>query len=235
MIEPIGKIVSPYKEKFGIPRQPQLVSAVKARVEIMTTVCAPESFEGLEKFNFIWLLCLFHQATNKSSKVRPPRLGGNKKMGVFATRSPYRPNPISLSLVKLCEIEHDTQGRRTVLHVEGIDLVNLTPVFDIKPYISNYDTPWEQANDGWLEQGKPQSLLVEWSDLALKQIQELSHKKTDLDLIENVLKWDPRPAYHASKQDNEERDYHCILDCFDIRFNVKSAQVIILEVKLTNR
>ncbi len=227
MIQEIGTIVSPYKEKFGIPRQPHLVSELAAKVEVPFSCCAPDAFDGLQDFNFIWLLCLFHQAKTKSSKVRPPRLGGNKRLGVFATRSPFRPNPLALSLVKLVRIEFNHQRRVNVLHVQGIDLVDGTPVLDIKPYITEHDTPWESVRMGWNVEEPLVPLEVKWSENVLEQLAHLDQGKELKTKIEEVLRWDPRPAFHS---DDANRLYHCRLESYDIHFSVFGTQVNIQKI-----
>lgn len=228
--KPIGIIRSPFKEKFGLPKQPHLAGDIRASIEISTSVCAPESFDQLEGFNFIWLLAHFHLAHSKSSKVRPPRLGGNEKVGVFATRSPFRPNPLSLSLVKLLSIHHDEDAKKMILTVSGIDLVDETPLFDIKPYIPSHDTPWEEVQTGWVENTKEKHFEVVWSDQAKNLIQALDISFEQEQTISNILKLDPRPAYHQST-----KSYFVLLDQFDIEFKVQNHQVIILNLKNSTR
>lgn len=228
MIEPIGVVRSPYKEKFGIPRQPHLAKSVSAQIEIPFAKAAPEAFEELAGFNFIWLIGQFHLANSTSSKVRPPRLGGNKRIGAFATRSPFRPNPLSLSLIKLLHIEYCEKKRLTILHVHGIDLVDGTPLFDIKPYIKEHDTPWEEATSGWIQNIETRPLHVDWSELALSKIMNPEQKN----LIESVLCLDPRPSFH---EDQSNKTYHCQLEDYDVHFSVQNAQVKILDLTRTRR
>ncbi len=229
-ITPIGIVRTPFKEKFGIPKQPHLAKEVQATIEISTAVCAPESFDQLDGFNFIWLLGYFHLAESRSTKVRPPKLGGNEKIGVFATRSPFRPNPISLSLVKLISIHHDEIEKKVFLVISGIDLVDETPVFDIKPYISNHDTPWEEVSTGWTGKAAENNLEVLWSEKAKKKIDSLSISINQQELITSVLRLDPRPAYH-----NTDKSYYILLDQFDIEFGIQNYQVIILNIKNSTR
>ncbi|PIP90175.1 MAG: tRNA (N6-threonylcarbamoyladenosine(37)-N6)-methyltransferase TrmO [Bdellovibrionales bacterium CG12_big_fil_rev_8_21_14_0_65_38_15] len=229
-ITPIGIVRTPFKEKFGIPKQPHLANEVQATIEIATAICAPESFEQLEGFNFIWLLGCFHLAESKSTKVRPPKLGGNEKVGVFATRSPFRPNPLSLSLVKLISIHHDEASKKMILTISGIDLVNETPVFDIKPYIPSHDTPWEPVKTGWVEDSSDKTYEVIWSDEAKSKVKELEVTTDQQKMINSILKIDPRPAYH-----NSHKSYFIVLDQFDIEFTVQNHQVIILNIKNSTR
>ncbi len=229
-ITPIGIVRSPFKEKFGIPKQPHLANEVQATIEISTAVCAPESFEQLEGFNFIWLLGCFHLAESKSTKVRPPKLGGNEKVGVFATRSPFRPNPLSLSLVKLISIRHDERAKKMILTICGVDLVNETPIYDIKPYIPSHDTPWEQVKTGWVEKSQDKIFEVIWSDEANACVTSLGITTDQQNMITSLLKFDPRPAYHES-----DKSYFILLDQFDTEFRVQNHQVIILKIKNSTR
>lgn len=228
MIKPIGEVRSPYKEKFAIPRQPHFAPSIKAQVIIPHKNCAPESFEGLDSFTFIWLVSLFHQAKSNSSKVRPPRLGGNKKIGTFATRSPFRPNPIGLSLVKLIAIERDDQKRQTILRIEGVDLVDQTPILDIKPFIPEHDSPWEKILQSWVDEFPSKTLTVSWSEKA----QSFLHDQNEImAAVEEVLRLDPRPAFH---EDEAQKKYHCRLFQYDFHFSVENDQVIIFDVTVSN-
>jgi len=229
-ITPIGIVQSPFKEKFGIPKQPHLANEVQATIEISTSVCAPESFEQLEGFNFIWILGCFHLAESNSSKVRPPKLGGNEKVGVFASRSPFRPNPLSLSLVKLISINHDEISKKMILTISGIDLVNETPVFDIKPYVPSHDTPWEPVTTGWVDSSSDKIFDVVWTDEARARIEELGISTDQQKMINSILKLDPRPAYQTS-----DKSYFIVLDHFDTEFVVQNHQVIILNIKNSTR
>lgn len=223
MIEAIGTIISPFKEKFGIPRQPHLACKIKATIEVPFKLCPQEAFSQLEGFNFIWLISHFHLANSSNAKVRPPRLGGNKKIGVFATRSPFRPNPLGLSLVKLVRINFLADKKVTHLEIEGVDLVHGTPILDIKPYIESHDTPWEKATYGWPVDQDIQTLQVSWKPEVLEKIISPS----DQSLIESILSLDPRPAFH---QDQDDKIYHCLIKQYDIHFSIKNDQVLILDL-----
>jgi len=222
-IEPIGYIRCGFSQKFAIPRQSQLGREIKARIEISMERCPPECFSELAGFNFIWLISLFHEAGHSQSKVRPPRLGGNKRVGVFATRSPFRPNPIALSLVKLEEIEFNTELKKNILHIKGLDLLDQTPVLDIKPFVHAHDTPWEQVTSGWDVDQEITRLSIHWEDKARLKIQDESVMAS----IEAILSLDPRPAFH---QEKIKKDYHFKIDNWDIHFYVQNAQVIIFDV-----
>ena len=194
-IEPIGVVFSCYREKFGIPRQPNLVTAAKAVIELDPRYASKESVDGLEQYSHIWVIFWFHEtaAQGWKSLVRPPRLGGNKKMGLYATRSMFRPNPIGQSLVKLESIEFGEQVR---LHLSGIDLLDQTPVIDIKPYIP-YVESIPDATAGNFQQAPENCIKVIFTKEALLQLQQFQDRCNDLQrLIEQVLGQDPRPAYH---------------------------------------
>lgn len=204
-IEPIGVVRSCYSEKFGIPRQPGLVAAAKAVIELDPRYGSKESVAGLEGYSHIWVLFWFHQTAAQGWKpqVRPPRLGGNEKMGLFATRSMFRPNPIGQSLVKLDSIEF---GEKVKLHISGADLLDQTPVIDIKPYIP-YVESIPDANAGRFQQPPAGDIAVTFSAAALSQLEQFienyPERYADLgQLIEQVLGQDPRPAYH--KEDGKE-------------------------------
>lgn len=196
-IEPIGCIQSCFKEKFGIPRQPLLAPAATGVLILHPPYDRYEAIEGLDQVSHIWLTFLFHQAmaAPTSLKVRPPRLGGNRSLGVFATRSTHRPNHLGQSVVRLDRLE---PGR---LYLSGIDLVDGTPVIDIKPYVPYADVVVDAANA--IAPTPPSLISVEWSTLAWDQA--ITHqkrlKKPVTALIEQCLAQDPRPAYHHHDAD----------------------------------
>lgn len=199
-LQPIAKIHSPYKEKFAVPRQPGLVPSAIARLEMLPPFDDINAFVGLEEFSHLWLSFIFHE--NKVSEqfqpmVRPPRLGGNKRVGVFATRSPNRPNPIGLSLVEFHGLEQK-QGK-IYLRLSNIDLVDGTPVIDIKPYIPYADAKPE-ATAGFAQQAPNSTMPVSFSAQATQVIAEHSDLKP---LISEVLAQDPRPAYKKAGPDNK--------------------------------
>ncbi|MEB3767784.1 tRNA (N6-threonylcarbamoyladenosine(37)-N6)-methyltransferase TrmO [Acinetobacter sp. MD2] len=228
----VGVMCSPYKEKFGIPRQPNLVD-VESYIEMYAPYDTEQAFEGLTEFSHIWLLWQFHQnkAQDKTSfraQVRPPRLGGNEKIGVFATRSMYRPAPIGLSVVQLKRIVRE-QGRLRV-YVQGSDLLDATPIVDIKPYIA-YSDAVLTANSGYAMQA-PTLKPVRWQAEALLQQQHYLEQGTlslqTLVELEQVLALDPRPAY----QHDAERIYGLTFAIFNIRFLVQQEAVVITEIQL---
>ena len=202
-LSPIGIVNSPYKEKFAIPRQPGLVNAAKATVRLLGEVNNSDSVRELEQYSHIWLIFVFHgtQEHGWKSLVRPPRLGGNKKIGVLATRSTFRPNPIGMSVVKFDGIEVCEQD--IILHISGIDLLDQTPIVDIKPYIP-YSDSLPDANAGFAQTQPQDSLKVSFSEQATQALIRLKNEFPDLALlIEQVLAQDPRPAYKKNKTDEK--------------------------------
>ncbi|MGD9824618.1 tRNA (N6-threonylcarbamoyladenosine(37)-N6)-methyltransferase TrmO [Desulfobacter sp.] len=207
-IEPIGMIHTCFKEKFGIPRQPNLAARAPGMLEFLPEFARPEAVRGLEQFSHIWLVFVFHKAVKKGEKwspmVRPPRLGGNKKVGVFASRSPFRPNPIGISCVRLEGIESTPKG--PVLHLTGVDILDQTPVLDIKPYLP-YSDRLDTARDGFAPAPDNKTCQVSFSDTAATQIRE--REKTIphlLTIITQVLENDPRPTYCVTHFSNSEKD-----------------------------
>ncbi|MDV4312998.1 tRNA (N6-threonylcarbamoyladenosine(37)-N6)-methyltransferase TrmO [Acinetobacter indicus] len=229
----IGYMHSPYKEKFGIPRQPNLVQ-VESYIEMTGPYNDLLAFEGIEEFSHLWLVWQFHDNKNQQSQqfrpqVRPPRLGGNKKIGVFATRSMYRPAPIGLSVVKLNRVEK--VGKNVRVYVTGSDLLDGTPIIDIKPYIQYSDAVIE-AQSGYA-QDEPQRKSVIWTEEAEQQKQQFMSKgkvsPQILQELEKVLSLDPRPAY----QDDEQRVYGMKFADLDVRFLVRELSVYISEIEYT--
>jgi len=227
----IGIMKSPYKEKFGIPRQPNLVE-VESYIEMQAPYNDLLAFEGIEEFSHLWLLWQFHDNKNQENskfrpQVRPPRLGGNQKIGVFATRSMYRPSPIGLSVVKLKEVKK--VGKTVRVYVTGSDLLDGTPIVDIKPYIHYSDAVME-AQSGYAQE-EPQRKTVIWSDEAEQQKQQLlENGKISVQTIqelEQVLSLDPRPAY----QEDPERIYGIRFADFNIKFIVNETSVLIVEIE----
>lgn len=223
----IGYMHSPYKEKFGIPRQPNLVQ-VESYIEMTGSYNDLLAFEGIEEFSHLWLVWQFHDNKNQQSQqfrpqVRPPRLGGNKKIGVFATRSMYRPAPIGLSVVKLKEVRK--VGKSIRVYVNGSDLLDGTPIVDIKPYIQYSDAVIE-AQSGYA-QDEPQRKSVIWTEEAEQQKQQFMNKgkvsPQILQELEEVLSLDPRPAY----QDDENRVYGMKFADLDVKFKVTLTDIVV--------
>ncbi|HEB67260.1 MAG TPA: tRNA (N6-threonylcarbamoyladenosine(37)-N6)-methyltransferase TrmO [Gammaproteobacteria bacterium] len=227
---PIGVIRSPFREKFGIPRQPGLAPAARATLEPVPPFDRPEAFEGLDDFSHLWVLFHFHATARETWKpmVRPPRLGGNRRVGVFASRSMFRPNPIGLSVVALERI--DRSGPRPVLHLQGVDLLDGTPVFDIKPYL-----PWvdavPDARAAYAGSRPGTRLPIRYSPEARQQLMDaaVSHPAFPT-LVEQVLSLDPRPAYRTSR-DEPGRLYGMRLAGFDVRWKTSEAGIDVVSIE----
>lgn len=216
----IAYIHTDFPEKFGIPRQSGLVPELKGTIVFEPEYRSPEAVKGLEGFNYIWLLWQFEgvKRDNWSATVKPPRLGGNKHVGVFATRSPFRPNPIGLSSVKLEEIEFTDKG--PVLHVSGIDLRDNTPIYDIKPYLPYADCHLD-AKEGFAGAVKDYSLEVSFPNDLLERI-PIEKREALLE----VLRQDPRPSYHT----DSERKYGVSFAGYDVHFRVKDDVLEVFEI-----
>jgi tRNA-Thr(GGU) m(6)t(6)A37 methyltransferase TsaA len=217
----IAYIYTDFPEKFGIPRQSGLIEELKGRIVFEPEYRIPEAVKGLEKFNYIWLLWQFQDTEREhwSATVRPPRLGGRQRMGVFATRSPFRPNPIGLSSVKLEKIEMTEKG--PVLHVAGIDLRNRTPIYDIKPYLPFADCHAD-AREGFAGEVKENSLQVDFP-VELQKILPPEKRKAACE----VLGQDPRPRY----QMNPAQKYGMAFAGYDIHFCVEENVLKVFEVE----
>jgi tRNA (adenine37-N6)-methyltransferase len=191
----IARVLSPYKEKFAIPRQPGIVTAATGKVVLLNKANNVELVRGLEQFSHIWLVFVFHATKQQGWKplVRPPRLGGNKKMGVLSTRSTFRPNPIGMSVVRLEKITYN--NKQVELHISGLDLLDQTPIVDIKPYVP-YSDAIVDAQAGFAQVQPSDSKVVSFSEHALQVLQNVIQEYPNLQrLIEQVLAQDPRPAY----------------------------------------
>ena len=220
----IAHIETPFADKFGIPRQPSLAPHAIGQVRLLAPYNRPEAVRGLEDFSHIWLSFIFHHTLGEwHPTVRPPRLGGNQRVGVFASRSPFRPNSLGLSLV---ELEHIDTHDGVVLHVKGVDLLNGTPIVDIKPYIPFAESQ-PVARGGFVD-GAPAQLQVVFSALADHQCAAQSVRYPHLAaLIQEVLAQDPRPAY----ANDADRVYGVRLYQFDVKWccDGDTATVVALE------
>ena len=219
----IGRVHSCYQEKFGIPRQPGLAPEARASIEILPPYDRAEAFRGLESVSHIWLLFVFHQTQREQWRptVRPPRLGGNQRIGVFATRSNFRPNPIGLSLVSLEGIA-EREGR-IWLDVRGADLLQDTPILDIKPYLPYADSV--DGADAGIANTPPAALPVTFSAQARAQLAALDARRYPgvEGLIHDSLSYDPRPAYH--KEEAQGRSYGCRFYDLNIRWQVVDGAI----------
>ena len=218
----IAVMHSDFPTKFGIPRQSGLAEALQSTIVFEPAYRNPEALRGIEGFSHLWILWQFSQAVRQdwSPTVRPPRLGGNTRMGVFATRSPFRPNAIGLSCVRLLSVEH-TQDIGTVLHIGGADLMDGTPILDIKPYIPYCDAHPE-AMGGFTQDAGDFILEVDFPE-NLKQ--RLPAEKQEA--ICQVLSHDPRPSY----QKDSDRVYGLSFAGHDIRFTVKDKVLTVVDVQ----
>ena len=214
-IEPIGYIHTDFKDKFGIPRQSGRVESLVGRVKLLPEYKGKEALRGIEEFSHLWLIFGFSKAerSRDTLTVRPPRLGGNKRIGVFASRSPFRPNSLGLSVVKLERVEDED------LIVSGVDLLDGTPIYDIKPYLPYADSK-PDAVGSYAEENRDYCLEVDFPEKLLEKLPD-DKRQTAID----CLREDPRPSYH-----DDERVYSMnFCDC-DVRFVVKDGKLTVIEV-----
>ena len=217
----IAHIRTDFPTKFGIPRQSGIIESLQSRIVFEPEYRNIEAVRGLEEFSHIWLIWEFSEAVREewSPTVRPPRLGGNVRKGVFATRSPFRPNPIGLSSVKLERVEIEP-NLGPVLHVSGADLMDSTPIYDIKPYIA-YTDSHPEAVSGFASKPAEYLLKVDFPENLFEKVPSALRES----LIE-VLAHDPRPQYH----DDPERVYGMAFGGFEIKFQVKEMRLKVVEV-----
>lgn len=214
----IGTIHSPYKEKFAVPRQPGLITDGGGELHLLPPYNQRDAVRGLEGFSHIWLLFIFHQTMKGGWRpmVRPPRLGGNARMGVFATRSTFRPNPVGMSLVELKGIR--CQEESVVLELGSLDLVNGTPIIDIKPYLP-FAEALPQARAGYAQYAPDADITVYFSPDIQRQLEQLEIRYPHLSrFIQQVLAQDPRPAYRKGEETG--KTYAVSLLDFNIRWRV---------------
>ncbi len=229
VLETIAVFHSPLTSKFGTPRQSGVVSELLGKIVFESPYRSADAIRGMEGFDYLWLIWGF--SANKkqadSMTVRPPRLGGNERVGVFASRSPYRPNAIGLSSVRIHHIDYDCEDA-PVIYVEGADLIDDTPIFDIKPYVA-YTDAHPQAKSGFTDTTEWQPLEVIFSDevqqlLATQEYQELGEQQK---VVSQLLMQDPRPHYH----DDANRIYGMEYAGFDIRFTVSGRVLSVVDIK----
>ena len=216
-----------FSQKFGIPRQSREDSCIETHIIFAPAYRVREALRGIEDYSHLWLLWGFHEAIRRegeeswSPTVRPPRLGGNKRMGVFATRSPFRPNPIGLTSVKLLRVE-ETKDNGLVLVVSGADLLDGTPIYDIKPYLAFSDSH-PQAKSGFAEATQDYRLQVQ---IAADLLQRISQQACPWEALKEILSQDPRPAY----QHDPDRVYHLDYDDWKVDFTVDNATVCVKNI-----
>lgn len=241
ILEPIGVLHSPYDAKFAVPRQPNLVAEGKGILQLLPPYNAPEAIRGLDQFSHLWLIFQFNQVCDPHwhATVRPPRLGGNTRLGVFATRATHRPNRLGLSKVRLEKIEL-IKGE-VKLHLGSVDLVNGTPILDIKPYIAYADSE-PMAQSGFAQEKPLELLEVEFAPTALQVVESADNFakfgiQDPVQFIRDVIAQDPRPAYQQGKL--SERVYGMSLAGYNIRWQISPnnpyrAEVIDIKGELSN-
>ena len=218
-LRPIARIYTEFSEKFGIPRQSGLVEELSARIVLEPAYRVREALRGIEGFSHLWLLWQFTESRGWSPTVRPPRLGGNQRVGVFATRSPFRPNPIGLSCVKLDRVDWDAPDG-PVLVVRGADLLDGTPLFDIKPYVPLADCRPE-AVGGFSDLHREDRLTVDFPERLLAQV-----PKEKRAALLGVLSQDPRPSY----QHDPQRVYGMAFAGLEVKFTVAGETLQVRDV-----
>lgn len=213
-IEVIARIHTDFENKFGIPRQSGLVETLMGEIVFEPKYRNPDAVRGIQDFSHLWLIWEFSKAKRETwtATVRPPRLGGNERVGVFATRSPFRPNPLGLSCVKLERVEFDTK-RGPVIYVSGIDMLDGTPIYDIKPYVPHADLR-PDAVGGFADAHRDDRLEVVFPDELMKKVPEDKREA-----LAGVLAGDPRPSY----QDDPERIYGFGFAGMEIKFKVDNG------------
>ena len=219
----IARIYTPYKEKFGIPRQSGIADTLISKIVFEPRYRRSEALLGLDGYSHIWVIWKFSEAERESwsPTVRPPRLGGNKRMGVFATRSPFRPNPIGLSSLSLVKIEK-TENEGTVLYVKGADMLNGTPIYDIKPYLA-YTDSHPNAKGGFADEVMDYKIRVSFPEALLSIIAE-DYREALIKILED----DPRPSYKKAS----EKEYGMRFADYEIFFTVKDGVLTVSTVKI---
>ncbi len=237
---PIAIAHTPFTQRFGIPRQPGLVPEAKGVIKMDPHPDFQTALRGLEQFSHLWIVFVFHSHGGNKWKptIRPPRLGGKAKMGVLSSRSPHRPNPIGLSVVELERIDFDAKGG-VEIHVRGVDLLDGTPVLDIKPYLPYADSV-PTANSGWAHEEIART-PVEFEPLALEKI---AHAEANgfpklKDLIEQLLTIDPRPGFQRRElppdaEHAQGKDFGLMVRTFDVHWKIENQKFVVYDlVKLS--
>src|SRR5690554_6226440 len=222
----IGIIESPYREKFAIPRQPGLVKSAHGTIVMAEEFSSPDFFRGLDSFSHLWLQFVFHETINQGWKplVRPPRLGGNAKKGVFATRSTFRPNALGLSVVELVEVQLSPKPK---LIVRGLDLLDGTPIIDIKPYLP-YADAIPNARGGFADDRPSTGVVIEFSEAAEAGLRRAHAHPHLRQLISEVLGQDPRPGYQ--REQNWQKEYGMHLYHYNIKWRVQDGIATVTQV-----
>lgn len=217
----IANIKNGFSTKFGIPRQSGVVKSIQGKIIFTPEFRSPDAIKGLEGYSHLWLIWEFSQSGESDSlTVRPPRLGGNKRVGVFATRSPFRPNPIGLSCVKIEGFEK-SEKYGTIINISGADLMDGTPILDIKPYVPHSDCI-PDAVGGFSDDVKDYRLVVDFPDEIKKKLEP-----SFVETVTEILAHDPRPSYHNDPQ----RVYGFPYCGYEIRFSVDGDRLTVIEVE----
>lgn len=223
----IGIISTPFNQKFGIPRQSQSLSKAKGLIKFSADINPQNACRGLDAFSHLWISFIFHKNKTGAWKdtVRPPRLGGNGKVGVFASRSTFRPNPLGLSVVKNLGLNANNE-----LVVEGVDMLDKTPIIDIKPYIEYADSI-PNARSGFAQCAPEISMELEYSTAAKAKIHSLAQVYSDFEaLLINILEQDPRPAYKSDKLD--DKVYSVLIYNCDVKWQVRDNINFIIDIEM---
>ena len=223
IIKPVAYIRTDFSEKFGIPRQSGLADSLRGTIVFEPDYRNPDALRGLDGFSHLWLIWEFSANSGNGDwqpTVRPPRLGGNERMGVFATRSPFRPNPLGLSCVEIDSIESDTPDG-PLIHVKGADLMDMTPIYDIKPYIKYADAR-PHAKCGYVDELQERKLKV----IIPAELSERIEDKSVLEPLVQTLGLDPRPSYH----NDPERVYGLSFAGLNVRFRVDGGVLMVLDI-----
>lgn len=217
----IAKIYTEFDEKFGIPRQSGIVDETVGRIVFEPEYRNDDALRGIEGYSHLWVIWMFSKAKREvwQPTVRPPRLGGNRRMGVFATRSPYRPNPIGLSSVRLLGVEH-TENEGTVLIVSGADILSGTPIFDLKPYLK-YTDSHPDAKGGFADEVKDYKIEVDFAEDVRRSLSEEEMKK-----LAAILEQDPRPSYKAE----DERSYGMKYCGKEVTFKYENGKLLVTNI-----
>lgn len=234
--EPIGHVKSPFADRFGVPRQPGLAEEARGIIQLKPDQNIKAALKSLEQFSHLWIVFVFHDHGGNGWRptIRPPRLGGNKKVGVLASRSPHRPNPIGISAVKISKLDlENPEGPQ--IEVEGIDLIDGTPVLDIKPYITYADSI-PDANSGWASEPIPR-YPVSWSLEALEDLKQLHGDLVPQvqKMITEVLELDPRPAFQKRKtppaaQSSRGLNYGFDIQGNDVKYELRDGGFLITRI-----
>ena len=234
LFKTIAVVESPFEDKFGIPRQPQLASSAKGIIRFHSDPDLKTALKTIEEFSHLWIIFVFHAHGGNKWKpsIRPPRLGGNVKVGVLASRSPHRPNPIGMSAVKIERVDLDAPHGPEI-HVSGLDLLNGTPVLDIKPYITYADSI-PHAHSGWAENNIQKHPVI-FSELAQSQIDLDSQPEALKKLIQEMIEIDPRPAHQKrnlapSSAQTWGKSFGINILNYDVKYKIQESGFLILEL-----